>query len=192
MTTASLILSIIAILVSALFSYLLLRDRRLERRPDVYVDVSKVPAGAESWPDRREGQYTGNEANALYMAGTIHVSGNTTIRRAGLAPATGHIERNGVDLTATAYVGDPENPDTGRRESGMGIAQIPDEYVLRSLPQPLSTGSVVLRVEHARPLPQPLNEQSELRLWVQTSEGHYFASEPSLISGERYRGPRGP
>lgn len=190
MTTFSLILSIIAILTSALFSWLLLRDRRLERHPDVHIDVSKVPAGAASWPDRREGQYTGSESTALYMAGTVHVSGNTIITRAGIASGIGNIKQNLVDLTSTAYVADAENPDSGRREAGMGLAQFPDEYIIRSLPHPLSTSSVVLRVEHARPLPDSLNEHAEIRLWVETSGGHIFESQPSHISGERYRGPR--
>lgn len=186
----ALVVSLAALVASVAFNVWQFFDRRAARRPRVYLDVNPVP-GSPSWPDRREGALTGGEASALFLAGTIHVAGSAVLTDVRLAPATGRPRRSAWKRMPApdVYVGDPAQPDSGRRESGMGIAQIPDEHTAHRLPQPLTDAQLVIRVEYPEPLPASLNRHQGARLWVETDTGHRFLS-PVGEFHNRYRGPR--
>lgn len=180
-------IALAALLASLIWNAVQFRDRQLTRRPRVVIDVRPVP-GASSWPDVQEGQFTGEQSTALYVSGTIHVAGSAVITGARLAPAVGEAPWDSLP-EPDIYVGDPTEPDSGRRESGMGVAQIPDEHVLHRLPRPVGDGQIVIRAEYSRPLPSPIRESDGARLWVETDTGNRFLSPVGQFT-HRYRGPR--
>jgi 3',5'-cyclic AMP phosphodiesterase CpdA len=174
--------AVLALAVSIGFNLWQLWDRRRERKPDVTVTASNMLPGSPSWPLTREGQYSGAESTAVYLAAKVHVTGTVTIAAAGMAPPSNlrgrpkwWTRRRWVPLT-----------DVHAHQTEEGQT---DRYA--TLPQPVSNGDLYLRVETTRPLPSGITQDSGARLWVRTSNGYWFVSEAVAAPlGERYRGPK--
>lgn len=170
------------------------RHGRLTLRPKVSIDADRMPVGAISWPSRDQGQFAidGPKASVDFVACTLAVAGSTVITRAGLIPAGAvgrwqKITRQRVDLTGEEYIADADAPDSGRREKGMGLAQIPDEHDSLRLPRQVSDQKLVLRLDVNQGL-ATIRPKSLVRVWIETSTGHRFYSAPTTAWEQRYRG----
>ena len=162
--------AVVALAASIGFNIWQAWDRHRERKPDVAVEVGHL-AGSPSWPGPREGQHSGNDRTAVYLAGRVHVSGTATVVAAGMAPPTGR--RGWVELPDDVYTG----------------VEGTDDH--RSLPRTVTDGALLVRVERPHPLPPGITQDGGVRLWVRTSTGDLFVSDVPLVGlHERYRGPK--
>ena len=163
-------MAVVALVVSIGFNILQAWDRRRERTPDITVEANNMIPGAPSWPGPREGQYSGEERTAVYLAGRVHVSGTATVAAAGMAPRTG--KRGWVELAET-------------------YARVEDANEHGTLPRTVTDAGLLVRVEQPHPLPSGITQDGGTRLWVRTSRGHRFVSTEIVAPlGERYRGPK--
>ena len=164
-------MAVVALVVSIGFNIWQAWDRRRERTPDVTVEANNMIPGAPSWPGPREGQHSGDDQTAVYLAGRVHVSGTATVHAAGMAPPTGR--RGWVELHDDVYA----------RVEGA------DEH--GTLPRTVTDAALLVRVEQPHPLPSGITQDGGTRLWVRTSRGHRFVSTEIVAPlGERYRGPK--
>lgn len=171
----------------------------LARRPRISIDAGRMPVGALDWPSRDQGTFAVDDPRSTvdFLACTVAVADSTVITRAGLIPpdAVGRWPRllrkarkARVDLTGAEYVASAASPDSGLREHGVGLAQIPDEYDLLRLPRQVSNDKLVLRLDVETTVTSAVRPTSPVCVWIETESGRLVYSAPSTAWERRYRG----